>query len=424
MKFYKPYIIAGLIALASYETCAQGRLTLDEAKKMALANNSRLGQADFHIKAAQAAEAGAKAANKPVIDGSVAALHVGKPLDAFLPSVLASPTVTVGQPIYVGGKIRLGQQAAAKGVEIAQAQKQLTETEVLFEVEKSYWQIVSISEKIGLAGRFGVMLDSLYQDLDDSYQAGMIFKNDMLRVQVQKNENELNLARATDGLLMAKMQLAQLMGDPRNTSFAVSDSVTGDFAMLQNDSLLSAVDRRAEIQLIKRALEAQELNRKLLQADFKPSVSLLAAGFGSFGKNINFESGSNAMASYVGMLNVSIPIWDWGMKASKVKEQSFKIQAQKAQLQETQDLLSLEIRNAYLKVNQSAKKIDLSRASVLQAEENLRLSNDRFEAGTVTGQDVLEAQTLWQQATSSIIDAKVEYRVNEAALLKALGELK
>lgn len=424
MNFYKPYIIAGLIALISYRTNAQVRVTLTEAKKMALVANNRLAQADFQIKAAQSAEAGAKATSKPVIDGSVAALHVGKPLNALLPSVLASPTVTIGQPIYVGGKIRLGQQAAAKGVEIAQAQKVLTETEVLLEVEKSYWQIVSISEKIGLAGRFGVMLDSLYRDLDDSYQAGMTYKNDLLRVQVQKNENELNLARASDGLLMAKMQLAQLMGDPRNTSFVVSDSVTGDFAMLQNDSLLSAVEHRSEIQLIKRGLEAQELNRKLLQADFKPSVSLLAAGFGSFGKNINFESGGNAMASYVGMLNVSIPIWDWGLKASKVKEQSFKIQAQKAQLQETRELLSLEIQHAYLQVNQSAKKIDLSRASVLQAEENLRLSNDRFEAGTVTGQDVLEAQTLWQQATSSIIDAKVEYRMNEAALLKALGELK
>ena len=128
------------------------------------------------------------------------------------------------------------------------------------------------------------------------------------------------------------------------------------------------------------------------------------------------------MTSYFGMLSVSIPIWDWGVKASKVKEQSFKIAAQQTELDETKELLSMEIKNAYLALNQASRKIALSGASVDQAEENLRLSNDRFKAGTVTGQDVLEAQMLWQQAKSTVIDAKIEYRVAEAEYKKAIGD--
>jgi outer membrane protein TolC len=49
------------------------------------------------------------------------------------------------------------------------------------------------------------------------------------------------------------------------------------------------------------------------------------------------------------------------------------------------------------------------------------LSNDRLKAGTITGQDVLEAQTIWQQAFSNIIDAKAAYRIDEAKLYRALG---
>jgi outer membrane protein TolC len=130
------------------------------------------------------------------------------------------------------------------------------------------------------------------------------------------------------------------------------------------------------------------------------------------------------MASYFGMLSVNIPIWDWGQKASKVKEQGFKIRSQQIQMEETKELISLEIQNAYLQLNQAAKKIELSGASLRQAEENLRLSNDRFKAGTVTGQDVLEAQTLWAQANSNIIDARIEYKVSEAVYKKAIGENK
>jgi len=76
----------------------------------------------------------------------------------------------------------------------------------------------------------------------------------------------------------------------------------------------------------------------------------------------------------------------------------------------------------YLDLNESAKRIELSGASLQQANENLWLSNDRMKAGTITGKDVLEAQSIGQQACTDIIDAKVGYRINEARLRKALGQ--
>lgn len=408
--------------LLSQAGFAQGELTLEEARRLAIQNNKKLKQATYNIEAAKAVQVGAHATNKPVIDGSVAAFHVGKPLSALLPAVGVSPSVTVAQPIYAGGKIRLGQAAAAKGVQIYEDQKRLSETEVLLKVDKAYWQIVSLNEKIKLANQAKVLLDSLAEDLNNSFDAGMIYKNDLLRVQVQRNETELNIARAQDGLVLSRLSLAQIIGAEPGKEMMVTDSVTGSFQGMLSDSVQNAANQRIEIQLLKKALEAQELQRKMLQADLKPTLAVLAGGFAGVGKKMNIETGGNFMTSYFGMLSLSIPIWDWGQKTSKVKEQSFKIAAQRAELDETKELLSLEIQNAYLQLNQAARKIDLSGASVEQAEENLRLSNDRFKAGTVTGQDVLEAQMLWQQAKSNVIDAKIEYRIAEAEYRKAIGE--
>lgn len=401
---------------------AQGQLTLEQARKLAVQNNKKLKQAAYNIEAARAIEAGAHATNKPVIDGSVAAFHVGKPLSNLLPAVGVSPSLTVAQPIYAGGKIRLGQAAAAKGVQIYEDQKRLSETEVLLKVDKAYWQIVSLNEKIKLGNQARALLDSLAKDLNNSFDAGMIYKNDLLRVQVQRNETELNIAKAQDGLALSNLSLAQIIGTDLGGQIVVTDSVNGSFQAMLSDTAGGAANQRIEIQMLKKALEAQELQRKMLQADFKPSLAVLAGGFAGVGKKMNMETGGNFMTSYFGMLSLSIPIWDWGLKASKVKEQSFKIAAQQMELDETKELLSLEIQNAYLQLNQAARKIEFSGASVEQAEENLRLSNDRFKAGTVTGQDVLEAQMLWQQAKSNVIDAKIEYRIAEAEYKKAIGE--
>jgi len=404
-----------------HQADAQESITLAEAKRMALTQNKKLKSTQFNIEAAKAAREGINGADKPMLDGSVLGFYVGKPLNSLFPEYGVSPSVLVKQSVYAGGKIKLGKQAADKGIEIYQEQKALDESEVLFNVQKAYWQVASVSEKITLATTFKALLESLLNQLTNSFDAGMIYKNDMLRVQVQLNEAELNLSKAKDGLIMAKLNLAQTIGMPGNAQIILADSVVGTFNPLVKDNYLIAAENRAEIRLLKKALEAQQLQQKLLQADFKPTIGLLASGFASFGPKMNFENGNNVLSSYMGLLSVSIPIWDWGQKASKVKEQSFKISAQQMQIQETSELISLEAQNAYLQLNQAARRIDLCQLSVQQADENLRLNNDRFKAGTVTGQDVLEAQTLWQQANSNVIDAKVEYKISEATYRKAVG---
>lgn len=58
------------------------------------------------------------------------------------------------------------------------------------------------------------------------------------------------------------------------------------------------------------------------------------------------------------------------------------------QLQETKRNISLEVKQAYLQLNESAKRVELSGASLEQTEENLRLRNDGLKAGTITDQDV------------------------------------
>ena len=57
-----------------------------------------------------------------------------------------------------------------------------------------------------------------------------------------------------------------------------------------------------------------------------------------------------------------------------------------------------------------------------QAQENLRLNDNRYRAGLLTLVDLLEAQTLSQRAAADLVDAKAEYRIAEAALAQATGE--
>ncbi len=426
----KQILLFGLmvkVALFTYKVSAQQVLTLEQCRQLALATNNNLKISQENIEGAKAQKAQADVGGKPILNGSVNGFYFGKPLSGILPEYVVSPGVGITQPIYTGGKIKLGKEAASKGVEIREVQKIQTTAEVLLKTERAYWQVVSVNERIKLAEQFKKQLDTLFTDLNNLFTAGLTYKNDVLRVKVQQNDNELNLIRARDALVLSKLNLAQLIGRADNIDFIIADSVIGSFKLVQIDAALEhIITKRPEIMLLQKSLEAETIQEKMLRADFKPTIGVSANGISAFGKQgVNpTKWGANTMVSYYGLLNVSIPIFDWGTKKQKIKQQQYKIVAQQFQLKETKELISLEVQQAYLQLNESARRVELSGTSLEQAVENLRLSNDRFKSGTITGKDVLEAQTIWQQAYSNIIDAKVEYKISEANLKKALGEMK
>ena len=423
IRYIKPLLAIAVMSLSHWAS-AQRALTLEEARQLAVARNNNLKAAQQRIEAAKAQKAEADVKDKPRLDGSVTGWYVSDPLNKLLPEYGVSPSVTASLPVYAGGKIKAGKEMAAKGVEITEAQKVLTTAEVVLATESAYWQVVSAKEKIKLAEQFARHLEGLYKELNNAYMAGLTYKNDILRVKVQQNDNELNLTRANDALVLTKLNLAQITGLGDSADIEIPDSVMGEFNKERlSRSIEEITASRPEIKIIQKSIEAEKIREKILKADFKPTIGVSATGLGGFGKQgINFSKPtSNGFASYYGMVQLSMPIFDWGQRKQKVKQQQYAIAAQQYQLQETKEKISLEVQQAYLQLNESAKRVELSGASLEQADENLRLSNDRLKAGTITGQDVLEAQTIWQQAFSNIIEAKTAYRIDEARLHKALG---
>lgn len=399
---------------------AQNKLySLEEIRSLALENNKKLQKAQKELEAAQAALASAKAGGKPTVDASVTGVYLTDPLTILFPELQVGSVLSASQVLYAGGRVQNAKKITQSAVNLQTAQKSLTEDEVLFNTESAYWQTISVKEKLALATEYVRLLEALRVQLKNAFDAGLTYKNDLLKVEVQLNEAELNLTKAEDGLTMSKLNLAQITGlDNLDFDIKIETSIE---EVLLSEADKSAIENRPEVEMLTKAVEIQELQTKLLQGDRRPTVALSANGVAAFGKQINFEDGSNDMQFFVGLVSLNIPILDWGGRKQKVKEQQFKTEAQKLELEETKELLTLEAKSAWLQLNQSVKRIQLTQKSLQQAEENLRLNQDRFDVGTVLGEDVLEAQVLWQQAYSNVIDAKSEFKINEARYKKATG---
>lgn len=384
-------------------------------------NNKRLKKAQSDINASKAANASAKAASKPTIDASVFGLYLSDPFKTLLPEYSANGSLALTQVIYAGNKIQTAKKMTGSAVDLQTSQKELTEDEVMLSAETAFWQVVSLKEKTALAQQYLKLLNALKKDLQNSFDAGLIYKNDLLKVEVQENQAILDLTKANDGLAMAKLNLAQITGQ-YDANFDIKGDLGDEAALVRQSDIKTAVERRPEIGMLNKAVEIQQYKGELLQGDQKPTLAVSANGLASYGKKINFSDGSDDMTAFVGLVTLAVPILDWGARKQKVKEQGFQTEARKIELEQTKELLAIEIQNAWLMLSQSVIQIELSKKSLQQSQENLRLNQDRFDAGTVLGEDVLEAQVLWQKAYSDLIDAKTGCRTAEAAYKKAIGE--
>ena len=109
----------------------------------------------------------------------------------------------------------------------------------------------------------------------------------------------------------------------------------------------------------------------------------------------------------VGMLmaTVNVPISGWWSGSHAIKKQKLALEQARDQLQDNSQLLVINMNNCWANVETSHKQLAIARKSIEQSEENLRLNNDYYRAGTTTMSDLLDAQSSYQQSRDKYVDA-------------------
>lgn len=92
------------------------------------------------------------------------------------------------------------------------------------------------------------------------------------------------------------------------------------------------------------------------------------------------------------------------------------------ELQDAREKVELQVNQSVYKVNEANKKLIASTRNMENAEENLRHANLGFEEGVIPALNLMQAQTAWVSARSSLIDAQIEVKLTEVYLTKSMGK--
>ena len=165
-----------------------------------------------------------------------------------------------------------------------------------------------------------------------------------------------------------------------------------------------------------------------------PTVGLVAGYtyYGNIKLNSMVDAGNGTMVPHsqefrdglgAVMLSVKIPIFEWGANLKKVKKTKLDFKNAELELSKNSRLMTLEAQSALKNVYDGYQLIRTAEIGLKQAEENLRVTNNKYNVSMALLTDLLDAQSQWKQAKSNLIEAQTQYKIYETEYLRATGRL-
>lgn len=322
-------------------------------------------------------------------------------------------SITAIQPVFAGGQIINGNKLAKIGEEVSRLRQQLSEDEVETTAEQYFWQLVTLEEKQCTIASVEEMLADIHKDVNLAVEAGLTLRNDLLKVELRQNEVESQKVKIQNGMTLVKMLLAQYCG-LRDTSFTLRYTTEAISPLSIKRDHQQALLNTPEYQLLDKQVEATSLQKKMAVGENLPSVAVGA------GYNYHNLLGSDQTFGMI-FATVSVPLSNWWGGSHAIKRKKIAQQQAIDQRDDNAELLTIRMQKAWNDVEEAYQQLHIAERSIRQAEENLRLSRNCYQAGTTTMSDLLEAQMLYQQSLDKHTDAFADYQNKILAYKHAVG---
>jgi len=426
--------IVGAVALACWLAApASGAETLQDAWARALVNDrglaavrSRAEAADFDAAAARAQRWPTLVVgggytwldDAPAFDFSFTGLPITPP-EIFGGDDFAMGSATMTVPLFTGGRISSGIAAAEARGRGAGAAALGAEQDVKLALAESYVGVLRARRALGVAESNVRTLEALVSDISAMFEGELVPKNELLAVQVALADAEQNRLRAANTAEIALAAYNRRLGEPlerpadlEETLPVPEDLPAGLPALVQQ-----ALEQRNEIVALQEQAVAYGELATVERSRVLPQVSL-NAGY-NYLENQFLDDEEFAVAG----VGVQWALFDGGQSRKRAAALERNRRAADEQRADVESYVALQVRQAWLDIEETRRRIEVTAGAVEQAEENLRIARERYGVGLGTQTQLLEAETLRVQALTNRDNAMLDAGLARLRLARAVGSL-
>jgi len=322
----------------------------------------------------------------------------------------------VSMPVFTSGRI-------SHSIAAADASKQATEfnettmaLNIKLQVANAFIAIFRVEKALQVAESHVTSLKAHAKDVNNLYQQGMVARNDLLASQVSLSNAEQNVLQQENHLNIAEAHFNQLLNRELTTKVNLLEKfpeiLQGDFATLSQEALT----KRPELNALVLQAQALEQQAASVKAGLWPQVNISGG----------YQYQQNRYQTYEGMwmanATVEWKIYDGSTahRSDALTHQALALSAQRNDLIST---IKLQVRQAWLDLQETQKRVQVAQKAINQADENLKVSTERYQQGIATNTEVLDAEDLRLRSYNNFNNARYDTAMANLNLRRALGIL-
>jgi len=328
--------------------------------------------------------------------------------------------VTADETVYDGGQTRHALRSAELTKELASEEGRRTQMEVIASVIQSYHDSLLGVEQLTATNQ---AMRSAEADLDRAQAvraAGLSTDADVLSIRVHlAGVREQQIRRAAD-LDVARAALNDALGLPLDTPHTLSMRLA---PLNLPSALLAEYERNAlagrpEAHLAKLATSLAGNQAAAAHSNLLPQVNVHAA-FEADRQSFYDKGGANWLVS----IGLRWNLFNGFSDKARIEESRFALRRSEAEQERASSAIRLQVRRAYADLSAAEQRIEVAKASVAEAEESLRITQNRYASGMSNVTDLLRTETAVLEARTRHLTAIHDQRIAAAMLELAAGTL-
>ena len=300
-------------------------------------------------------------------------------------------------------------------------QLERTDQEILFRVVQAYYGVLLAGKQLDVAEQAEKTAKSILDRSQVRFDAGLVVESDLLSSRVRLASREQELIRARNNLALARARLNLAMGLPADAVYQPADPPADRNPAVASlpDAEQKALQARPDLKRIQAQQSAQELSVAIAKSSFGPRLNAFA---GWELDNPTFLAGGGG-TNWLGGIELQIDLFQGGAKRAALSRERAIAEKKAALKQAANDAVRLEVRQAYYDLDSSRQQVEVARTAISQAQESLRIDQDRYDGGLLTITDLLGAEEATRRSQTDYWEALYQSYISHANLELASGTL-
>lgn len=434
------FLFSGVLPADTSAQPASRRLSFAELASTVMQNNLQIRAASLDVAVAQVQLAQARAAKQPQVGVSASytrsqergaqTITFPNPFGSSPPEIsitLPAPNpniyaarLALQYPLYTGGRLESQIALAEANLRGAQAVFTLAQRQILFSAQQLYLQALLGQENVTAAQRALNQANESLRVANARVSTGAAPQFDALQAQVAVANAEQEMVRARTSVASAQTSLSAALNLAQDTALEFTETleprpVQGAI----QDAIVRALRDRPELAELQSRLAATQASIDLAASGGRPNVNA------STGYDLGNSNGTATSISggWSVTLGVTLALYDGGITRERIREAQLRLEQLKVLDAHTRQQVELEVRLAWLALQQAAGELSAATKAVEQGREAARLAAVRYQAGVGTQLELVSAQTTLAQAELSLASARFSQNLARIRLILATGSL-